>query len=137
MNDSLLLLGVRAAGVFHFVTPVTACFTPIPAGWEKNLAGLPEVHRRFAVAQNFAIGATIAFCGIVCLGFAPELIAGSTAGGILGAGIAMGWGGRLVILPWLRGWPELRAPFLRVGCVLLCAACATYRVVFSWLALRR
>lgn len=136
MNDSLLILGVRTAGVFHLVTLVAACFTPIPAGWEKNLAGLPAVHRRFAIAQNLAIGATIAFCGVVCLGFAPELVAGSTAGRILCTGIALWWGGRLVILPWLRVWPELRSTLLRVAFVLLCAECAIYAVAFSWLALR-
>lgn len=136
MSDSILILGVRAAGVFHLVTLVAACFTPIPAAWEKNLARLPDVHRRFAVAQNFAIGATIAFCGLVCLCFAPELVAGTTTGRILCAGIALWWGGRLVILPWLRVWPELRSAFLRVGFVLLCSECAIYAVAFGWLALR-
>jgi hypothetical protein len=136
MDEAILLLGVRAAGVFHLVTLVAACFTPIPVGWEKNLAGLPEVHRRFAVAQNFAIGATIAFCGIVCLAFAPELVAGSTTARVLCAGIALWWGGRLAILPWLRVWPELRSAFLRVGFGLLCAECAIYAVAFGWLALR-
>ncbi len=136
MDDPILILGVRSAGVFHLVTLVAACFTPIPAGWEQNLAGLPEVHRRFAVAQNFAIGATIAFCGFVCLCFAPELITGSPIARILCAGIALWWGGRLVILPWLRVWPELRGPLLRVGFALLCAECAIYAIAFGWLALR-
>ena len=61
IEASSLILARRAAGVFHLVTLVAACFTPIPAGWDENLARLPAVHRRFAVAQNFAIGATIAF----------------------------------------------------------------------------
>jgi hypothetical protein len=61
IEASSLILAIRAAGVFHLVTLVAACFTPIPAGWDENLARLPAVHRRFAVAQNFAIGATIAF----------------------------------------------------------------------------
>lgn len=65
MNDSPLILGVRAAVVFHLVTLAAASFTPIPTGWNENLARLPAVRRRFAVAQNFAVGATIAFCGLV------------------------------------------------------------------------
>ena len=118
------------------MTLIVACFTPIPAGWDGNLSRLPDVHRRFAVAQNFAIGATIAFCGLVCLCFAPELVAGATMARVLCAGIALWWGGRLVILPWLRVWPEIRSLFLRVGFVFLCAECAIYAVAFGWLALR-
>ena len=30
MSDDLWILGLRAAGVFHFVTLAVACFTPIP-----------------------------------------------------------------------------------------------------------
>src|SRR5688572_28827279 len=104
MNDAALshaewlILAVRAAGAFHLVTLVLACFTPIPAGWDHNLKLLPEVHRRFAVAQNFAIGAVIAFLGVVCLCFAPVLVDGSSGGRILCAAAALWWGGRLVIL---------------------------------------
>ena len=50
MSDSLLILGVRVAGGFHFATLVLACFTPIPPDWDTNLAKLPLIHRRFAVA---------------------------------------------------------------------------------------
>ena len=136
MEPPLLVWAVRAAGAFHFVTLIAACFTPIPAGWDENLARLPAVHRRFVVAQNFAIGATIAFCGVICLLFAPDLVAGSTLARGLCAGISLWWGGRLVILPWLRVWPEVRSAFLRVGFVFLCAECAIYAVAFGWLALR-
>src|SRR5471032_2204251 len=123
MSDSAWILGVRAAGVFHFVTLVIACFTPIPPDWDKNLAGLPEIHRCFAVAQNFFIGATIAFCGAVSLLFAPELLAGSTAARIVCAGIALWWGGRVVVLQWLRVWPQLGGAWWRAGFVLLQGEC--------------
>lgn len=132
-----LLLAVRAAGVFHLLTLLFACFTPIPAGWEENLRRLPEIHRRFAIAQNFAIGATTALLGLVCLGFAPVLVDGSPGGRILCGVIALWWGGRLVILPWLRIWPELKRPLLRIGFVFLVAECAIYAVAFGWLALER
>jgi hypothetical protein len=131
-----LVLGVRAAGVMHFVTLVMACFTPIPAGWDENLALLPPVHRRFSVAQNFAVGATIAFLGLVCLLAAPTLVGGSPGGRILCAAISLWWGGRAVILPWLRVWPEIKSSVLRAGFVLLCAECAIYALAFGWLALR-
>lgn len=136
MNDSWLILGVRMAGVFHLITLIMACFTPIPAGWDENLARLPAVHRRFAVAQNFAVGATIAFLGLVCLGFAPLLVSGASGGRILSAATALWWSGRLVILPWLRVWPEVKSRWLRAGFVLLCAECAIYAAMFGWLSLR-
>lgn len=136
MDHSLWLWGVRAAGVCHFVTLVLACFTPIPPHWEKNLAMLPEVHRRFAVAQNVFIGAVIAFCGLVSLFFAPELIAGTTAGRILCAGIALWWGGRLVVLPWLGAHRHLATRRLRIGFAALLAECAIFAAGFGWLTVR-
>jgi len=136
MSDATWILGLRAAGVFHFITLVLACFTPIPPDWDKNLAGLPEIHRRFAVAQNFFIGATIAFCGAVSLSFAPELVAGSTTARILCAGIALWWGGRVVVLQWLRVWPHLDGPWWRAGFALLQVECVAYALAYGWLAVR-
>jgi hypothetical protein len=136
MSDALLILGVRLAGAFHLVTLVFALFTPIPPDWDENLARLPDIHRRFALAQNFFIGATIAFFGVVCLCFAPELVAGATIARVLCAAMALWWGGRLVVLPWLRVWPCLPGVFWKIGFVLLHLECATYALAFGWLAAR-
>lgn len=136
MTDDAWILGVRAAGVFHLVTVALAHFTPIPPNWDENLAQLPEVHRRFAIAQNVFIGAIMVFAGVVSLLFARELMAGTTAARIICAAIALWWGGRLFVLPWLRVWPELRTPLLRMGFVFLHVECATFAVGYGWLALR-
>ena len=136
MDDSLWIQGVQLAGAFHFVTLIFACFTPIPPRWDETLAQLPDIHRRFAVAQNVFIGSTIAFCGAVSLLFASTLVGGSTAARIICAGIALWWGGRLVVLPWLRVWPSLPGTFWRVGFILLLIECAVYAVAYGWLALR-
>ena len=55
VDDQVWVLGVRVAGLLHFIALVLACMTPIPPNWEENLAKLPEVHRRFAIAQNIFI----------------------------------------------------------------------------------
>lgn len=136
MSDSVLILGVRLAGAFHFVTLVLACFTPIPPDWDKNLAALPPIHRRFAIAQNFSIGAMIAVLGLVSLCFAPELVAGSTLARVLCATTALFWGGRAVVLPWLGVRPALTTAWLRVGYALLVAECVIYAAAYAWLALR-
>jgi hypothetical protein len=136
MDDSFWIWGVRAAGIGHFVTVVLAHFTPIPPGWDENLARLPGVHRRFAVAQNVFIGLTMVFGGVVCGLFAPELVSGSTGGRIVCAAIALWWGGRLVVLPWLRVWPELRGAMLRAGFVVLHMECAIFTAAYGWLATR-
>lgn len=136
MPDSLWILGVRLAGAFHFITLTAACFTPIPPDWDKNLASLPPIHRRFALAQNFSIGATIAALGLVSLGFAPELVAGTPLARVLCALTALFWGGRAVILPWLGVRPTLTAPLLRLGFALLIAECVIYAATYGWLALR-
>ena len=136
MSDSTWILGVRIAGALHFVTLALAHFTPIPPDWDRNLAALPETHRRFAVAQNIFIGGVIAFCGILCLAFAPELLAGSPLARACAAGIALWWGGRLLVLPWLKVMPHLASARLKAGFALLLAECAAYAIGFGWLAAR-
>lgn len=136
MDDSLLILGVRLAGGFHFVTLVLACFTPIPPDWEKNLASLPPVHRRFAVAQNLSIGATIAGLGLFSLCFAPELVQGTPLARAVCAATALFWGGRLGVLPWLGVRFSLPGPLLRLGYGLLLAECALYAIAYLYLAVR-
>ena len=136
MSDSLLIFGVRLAGAFHFVTLVLACFTPIPPDWEKNLAALPLIHRRFAVAQNVSIGAMIAVLGSFSLIFAPEVIGGAPLARAVCAATALFWGGRLCVLPWLGVRPSLTTPLLKLGYALLLAECAIYAAAYLYLAVR-
>src|SRR5688572_33273667 len=105
MSDAFWTWGVRVAGGLHLLTVTLAHFTPIPAGWDENLRTLPDVHRRFAIAQNVFIGGVMIFAGIVSLLFAPELVSGVATARIVCAGIALWWGARLVVLPWLRVGP--------------------------------
>ena len=136
MDDAFWVAGVRAAGFFQLLTVALAHFTPIPPNWDENLGKLPDVHRRFAIAQNVFIGAVMVFCGLVSLGFAPDLVTGSATARVICAGIACWWGGRLFVLPWLRVWPELSTKWLRAGFVLLHAECAIFAVAYCWPALR-
>lgn len=136
MSEELWLLGLRVAGVMHFVTLALALRTPIPREWDAGLAALSPVHRRFAVAQNGAIGAVLVFLGYVSLAHAPVLLDGSAGGRLLAAGAALWWGGRLAVLPWLRVGGELTSRWLRIGFALLCAQCAIYALAYGWLALR-
>lgn len=129
--------GVRVAGLLHFVTLGLAWCTPIPPDWEKNLAALPPIHRRFAIAQNASIGATIAVLGLLSLGFAGELVAGAPLARAVCAATALFWGGRALVLPWLGVGPLLReSPWLRVGFALLLAECVIYAGAYAWLAVR-
>ena len=136
MSDSLWILGVRLAGGFHFVTLGAACFTAIPPDWDKNLASLPPIHRRFAVAQNISIGATIAVLGLFSLCLPSELINGSPLARALCGATALFWGGRAAVLPWLGVGPTLTTAWLRVGFFLLFTECVIYAAAYSWLALR-
>jgi len=136
MDESFWLPGVRVAGVFHLLTVALAQFTPIPSGWDENLARLPNVHRRFAVAQNVFIGGVMVFAGIVSLTFARELVSGTPTSRIICAGIALWWLARLMVLPWLRVWPELHTNLLRAGFVVLHAECTIFALGYGWLALR-
>ena len=136
MSDSLLILGVRLAGGLHFVTLTLACFTPIPPDWDRNLASLPPIHRRFALAQNVSIGAMIAVLGLFSLGFAPELVGGAPLARAVCGATALFWGGRAAVLPWLGVRPSLTTPWLKLGYVLLVTECVTYALAYGWLAAR-
>lgn len=136
MDDSVLILGVRAAGLFHFVTLGLACFTPIPPDWDKNLSALPLIHRRFAVAQNVSIGGMIAVLGVFSLFFAPELLGGTPLARAVCGTTALFWGGRLCVLPWLGVRPTLTTPWLKLGYALLLAECTIYALAYGWLMLR-
>lgn len=136
MSDEALVMCVRVAGGFHFVTLFLACFTPIPPDWDCNLASLPPIHRRFAVAQNVSIGAMIAVLGLFSLFFAPELVGGNRLARAVCGTTALFWGGRLAVLPWLKVGPALTTPLLRLGFALLLTECAIYAAAYTWLALR-
>lgn len=136
MEGDLWIWWIRAAGIFHFVTLALAMRTPIPPGWDENLARLPDLHRRFAIAQNAAIGAVMGVFGIVCLGFATELAAGTPLARLWCGAIALWWGGRLALLPWLDVKPVLVTPLLRAGFRSLQMQCAIYAIAFAWLAVR-
>lgn len=135
-NEPWLLWAVRAAGACHFLTLALAVRTPVPPDWDAGLARLSDVHRRFAIAQNAFIGLTMAFLGLVCLLAAPVLVGGEPGGRLLCAALALWWGGRLAVLPWLKVTPQLHTAWLRVGFVLLCVQCALYAGAFGWLAVR-
>jgi hypothetical protein len=134
--DDLWTLGLRLAGAFHLVTLTLACFTPIPPDWDKNLATLPPIHRRFAIAQNISIGATIAVLGLISLLLAPELLTGHPLARVLCGITAFFWAGRLAVLPWLGVRPTLTTPLLRLGYALLLTQCAIYATGYTYLALR-
>ncbi|MEO6993358.1 MAG: hypothetical protein ABI273_06995 [Lacunisphaera sp.] len=134
MSDSFWMLGVRLAGGFHFMTLTLACFTPIPPDWETHLATLPPIHRRFAIAQNLSIGATIAVLGLFSLFFARELTSGSSLGRAVCGATALFWGGRLCILPWLGVRPVLNTPLLKLGYALLLTECFIFASAYGWLA---
>lgn len=136
MSDDAWIWGLRTAGVFHFITVALAHFTPIPANWDENIARLPEVHRRFAIAQNAFIGATMIVAGALSLFLARELVSGSVLARAVCGAIALWWGGRLVVLPWLRVRAELSTPLLRAGFVFLHFECASFAAAYGWLAIR-
>jgi hypothetical protein len=136
MSESTWILGIRLAGFLHFVTLVLACFTPIPPDWDANLAKLPLVHRRFAIAQNVSIGAMIAVLGLFSLCFAPALVGGTPLARAVCGATALFWGGRLCVLPWLGVHPTLTTPALKLGYLLLLVECGLYAVAYGWLAVR-
>jgi hypothetical protein len=136
MSDSLWIVGVRVAGVFHFVTLVLACFTPIPPDWSINLAKLPPVHRRFSEAQNFSIGAMIAILGLFSICYAPTLVSGGPLPRAVCAVTALFWGGRALVLPWLGVRAALVTARLRLGYCLLLTECAIFAAAYGWLTVR-
>jgi hypothetical protein len=115
---------------------IVNAFLPLVPSGRLILARLTPIHRRFAIAQNVFIGGVMIFAGIVSLVCPSELTSGTSSARIVCAGIALWWGARWVVLPWLRVGPELRTRRLRIGFVLLHVECAAFAVLYGWLALR-
>jgi hypothetical protein len=136
MDDDLWVIGLRVAGALHFTTLLAACLTPIPREWATGLATLSPVHRRFAIAQNAAVGAVLAFLGYVSLCHPKALLDGALPGRLLAAAIALWWGGRLLLLPWLNAWPEIKGPWQRAGFICLHLQCASYAALYGYLVIR-
>lgn len=136
MNNSRWEFALERAGCLHFVTLALACLTPIPPNWDANLELLPLVHRRFATAQNVSIGAMIATLGLFSILFAQDMVSGVPIARAACLATALFWGGRLLVLPWLRAHTCLPTPWLRIGFVFLMLECATYAAAYSWLAMR-
>jgi hypothetical protein len=136
MADSFWIHAVQAAGGLHLVTLALAIRTPIPPDWEDNLAKLPPVHRRFALVQNAYIGLAIAALGLLSLFCAPELVSGTPLPRAVCGGIALFWGGRGALLPWLDVRPWLTTVWLKLGYACLTAECAGFALLFGWLAVR-
>jgi hypothetical protein len=136
MNDSQVQWAVQCAGCLHFVTLALACFTPIPPDWDANLMKLPLVHRRFAIAQNVSIGAMIATLGLFSLFFSEDMVRGLPIARAVCFTTALFWGGRLMVLPWLKAHTCLPTPLLKIGYAFLLLECATFTVAYSWLGAR-
>ena len=136
VNNSQWQLAIECAGGLHFVTLGLACLTPIPPNWNSNLALLPLVHRRFAIVQNVSIGAMIAILGLFSLFFAQDLVRGLPIARAVCLATALFWGGRLLVLPWLKAHRCLPTLLLKLGYALLILECATYAAAYSWLAIR-
>jgi hypothetical protein len=136
VNNSQLQWAIQCAGCLHFVTLAFAYFTPIPPDWDDNLMKLPLIHRRFAIAQNISIGAIIATLGLFSLLFSQEMVHGIPIARAVCFTTALFWGGRLIVLPWLKAHTCLPTPFLKIGYALLLLECVTYAVTYSWLGAR-
>lgn len=136
VRPELLTALVRAAGAFHFVTLTLASRTPIPPHWERNLARLPLVHRRFAIAQNYSIGAMIAGFGLISLALPGELVSGAPLARAVCLATAIFWGGRLAVLPWIRAHRCCVSGWLKAGLAALMVECAAYALGYGWLAVR-
>lgn len=134
MSDSLWILGVRLAGVFHFATLVFLSFTPIPPDWESNFEKI--LHRRFEFTQYMTAGATMALLGLISLFFASALVIGAPLARIVCGATAIFWGVRLGTTPWFGVRPVLATPWRRFGYKLFLAECVIYTLIYGWLAVR-
>lgn len=136
MNDDVWTWLVRVAGVLHVVALAAGWYAPIPPDWDKHLAALPPINRRFAIAQNAFVGAVQAAAGIISLCFAATLTGGETGGRIICACIALWWTARLVVLRRLEIGEHLSTWWMRSGFAALQVGCVACGLGYGWLAVR-
>jgi len=94
---TLVELNLRLAGLILTVLGVAHGYFPRRFGWRQELVATSPLSRQVHFVHNAYIGLTVTMNGLLCLFFAPDLIARSRLATVILCGMAFFWGSRLLV----------------------------------------
>ena len=126
---------IRLAGLAHFGILIASAMVPAKLNWKEELARLSPLQRQ----MYWIYGAYIVLCivafGLISLILPEELISGDPLANAVCLLIAVFWGGRLALQPFMKVKPILgRVWWMHVGYHTLTLAFLFMTAVYGWAA---
>ena len=127
----LFLAGFAQLGIL-----IASSLVPVRLQWKTSLSGLPRLHRQlYWIYGGYVVLAIIAN-GLVCILNADELAAGSRLARCVCGYLAIFWGVRVSLQPFLDVKEHLTLWWLRAGYHTLTLLFASFTAIFAYAALR-
>ena len=114
MNIDLSRL-VLGFGVLQISVLIASSLVPIVLKWRMTLGSLPKLCRQLIWIYGGYTAMTILMLGLVCVFFHEELASGTGLARAVCFFIALFWGVRLCLQPFLDAKPYLNKWWLRCG----------------------
>ena len=114
---------------------VASALVPMQLNWKRDLQGLPRLHRQlFWIYGGYVVLAIVAL-GLISIAGAAELAAGTVLARCVCGYIAVFWGVRLSLQPFLDVKEHLTTWWLHAGYHTLTVLFLSFTVVFAYAAL--
>jgi hypothetical protein len=131
LSTAIFYAGVAQLGVL-----VASSLVPVRLEWKATLAPLPLLVRQLFWVYGGYVVLSIISLGTICILNAEELASGTRLARCFCAYVAIFWGVRLSLQPFLAAKPFLTTWWLRGGYHLLSVLFASFTLVLGWAAIR-
>jgi hypothetical protein len=134
MNEHLPTL-IFVAGCLQLCVLIASSLVPLRLNWMTSLAGLTRLHRQLYWTYGGYVVLAIMANGLVCVINADELAAGSPLARCVCGYLAIFWGVRLSLQPFLDVKEHLATWWLHAGYHTLSVLFASFTAFFAFAAL--
>jgi hypothetical protein len=126
---------ITIAGACHFGILIASALVPVRLNWRKELAVLPRLHRQMYWVYGCYVVLSIVAFGLISLFNARELAAGSQFARCVCGYMAIFWGIRISLQPFLDVKTCLTTWWLALGYHTLTVMFASFTLIFGCAAL--
>ena len=127
-----LATAIFIGGIGQLLTLIASSLVPVRLQWKEILAPLPPLMQQLFWVYGGYVVLSIVSLGLICTFNAPELAAGSGLARCFCAYVAIFWGVRLSLQPFLNAGPFLTTWWLLGGYHLLSVMFACLTLLFIW-----
>ena len=127
----LFLAGFAQLGIL-----IASSLVPVRLQWKTSLSGLPRLHRQLYWIYGGYVVLAIVANGLICILNADELATGSRLARCVCGYLAIFWGVRVSLQPFLDVREHLTRWWLRAGYHTLTLLFASFTAIFAYAALR-